>query len=61
MDITNEVSLRARIEELLVFKRSSGYKADGLSKVLHRFINYAEESQYLGFSSLLLYIYRKLR
>ena len=43
MDITNEVPLRARIEELLVFKRSSGYKADGLAKILHRFINYAEE------------------
>ncbi len=43
MDRTNDVSLRARIEELLIFKRSSGYKADGLAKILHRFINYAEE------------------
>lgn len=43
MDRTNDVSLRARIEDLLTFKRSSGYKADGLAKILHRFINLAEE------------------
>ena len=43
MERTNDISLRARIEELLTLKRSSGYKADGLAKILHRFINYAEE------------------
>lgn len=43
-EITNhDASLRAKIEALLTFKRSSGYKAEGLAKILHRFINYAEE------------------
>lgn len=45
MDNLNDcsISLRNRIEELLAFKRASGYKAEKLAKTLYRFINYAEE------------------
>ena len=38
-----ELPLRNHIENFIAFKRASGYKADHLVKILHRFINFAEK------------------